>query len=351
MKQKHIFVLLILTAVFTKLIAYNKTETLNPEKDLIVINPGPAKDSVKNSFTYKKGENLVLNGDFEQGNLYFYSSLNYSSQEVMPGNYSVTKNSLKHNLAFASVPDHTSGSGNFLLIDASPQEDSKNWCSKIKIDPNSEYVFSFFASNINLHFTKPANLILSINGKQIGDEINLPDDSHEWIEYKWQWFSENINDSIDVGIKDVDAVADGNDFGIDDIRFYKITKEIPIPKENCLSTGDTLPYTVHFPFNESSITQFSKAKLEQLLIMLHKCPKMKIKIIGHTDIFGTDTYNNNLSARRAKSIFDFLESNGISENRMSMEAMGESQILFQSKSIKDNVKNRRVHFVVSGYRQ
>jgi outer membrane protein OmpA-like peptidoglycan-associated protein len=78
---------------------------------------------------------------------------------------------------------------------------------------------------------------------------------------------------------------------------------------------------------------------------------MNIKIIGHTDEFGTDTYNNTLSERRAKSIFDFLESNGISGNRMSMEAMGESQILFQSRSIKDNVKNRRVRFVVGGYAQ
>jgi OmpA-OmpF porin, OOP family len=81
--------------------------------------------------------------------------------------------------------------------------------------------------------------------------------------------------------------------------------------------------------------------------MLNRCPKMKIKILGHTDMFGTDSYNNNLSERRAKAIFDYLQSKGIVPDRMSLEAKGESQILYHGNSMKDNVKNRRVRFVVS----
>jgi outer membrane protein OmpA-like peptidoglycan-associated protein len=294
-----------------------------------------------------KKKNLIRNGDFEEGNKYFSSGLAFTREAVNPGNYSVTKNASKHNLFFASLPDHTTGSGNYLLSDGSPEENKNNWCSKVFVDPQSEYVFSFYAANIHKLFTNPAYIKVTINGQQIGSTINLSDNSHEWTKYTWQWFSGKNNDSIRICIEDEEAIAEGFDYGIDDIVFYKVTKEVP--KENCFAMGDTLPETVHFPFDESTITEFSKEKLNHLLTLLHKCPKLKIKILGHTDMYGKDDYNNNLSAQRAKAVFEFLRDKGIRADRMSMEYFGESVLLYKGKSIKDNVKNRRVRFVVGGY--
>jgi hypothetical protein len=151
--NNNINILVILILLFTTLSATNHINSLN-------------NISETNSSSFEKGKNLILNGDFEEGCRYFFSSLNYSTQEVMPGNYTVTKNASKHNLAFASIPDHTSGSGNYLIIDASPDENSKSWCSKIKIEPQSEYLFSLFACNINTHYSKPANIALMINGNR-----------------------------------------------------------------------------------------------------------------------------------------------------------------------------------------
>jgi outer membrane protein OmpA-like peptidoglycan-associated protein len=351
MNQKKFFVVLFFIIFFSRLNANNNINSIvfNNEIDSAYIKSTILKDSIKNQPSDDKEKNLIVNGNFEDGNKYFYSGLEFSSQAVVPGNYTVTNNASSHNSAFYPIKDHTSGSGNYLIIDASTEENIKNWCSKVKVDPKSEYQFSLYASNLNVDFRYPATIKLMVNGEEAGHSVTLPDSHHEWTKYTWRWFSGNTKDTVDFCIEDSETTSNGNDYGIDDIVLTKISQEVVIPKEICPPVGDTLVPAIHFPFNESTITDYSKEKIKSLLDLLTKCPKMKITIAGHTDPYGTNAYNDKLSGDRAKAILDYLRSNGIEAQRMSTIAYGERKKVYHGTSIKDNVKNRRVRFIVSGY--
>jgi OOP family OmpA-OmpF porin len=45
-------------------------------------------------------------------------------------------------------------------------------------------------------------------------------------------------------------------------------------------------------------------------------------IEGHTDSVGTDAYNQSLSDRRAKAVFDYLSSRGVDPARCEVDGQG-----------------------------
>ena len=56
-------------------------------------------------------------------------------------------------------------------------------------------------------------------------------------------------------------------------------------------------------------------------------PTLKIELSSHTDSRGSDSYNMNLSHKRAESAVDYLVSRGIARDRMEAKGSGESQLL------------------------
>ena len=61
---------------------------------------------------------LVANGDFSQGNTGFTTVYSYSSYAA-PGSYGIRTNSANNNSAsWSACSDHTTGSGNFMWVDA-----------------------------------------------------------------------------------------------------------------------------------------------------------------------------------------------------------------------------------------
>ena len=67
------------------------------------------------------------------------------------------------------------------------------------------------------------------------------------------------------------------------------------------------------------------------------------KIIGHTDKRGPDDYNMDLSLRRAKNVMRVIENkNSSMRSRLCAEGKGESELLYQGDSERDNSGNRRV---------
>jgi outer membrane protein OmpA-like peptidoglycan-associated protein len=75
-------------------------------------------------------------------------------------------------------------------------------------------------------------------------------------------------------------------------------------------------------------------------------PQLKIKIIGHTDYAGDSTSNYVLSKKRADVIADYFKANGISQQRIFVEALGGSRPLIVHDEILNRMDNRRVEFVI-----
>ena len=58
--------------------------------------------------------------------------------------------------------------------------------------------------------------------------------------------------------------------------------------------------------------------LTQILVasILGKYPQLKVEVAGHTDSIGTEQYNQGLSERRAKAVYDYLTAHGIDAGRL-----------------------------------
>jgi len=86
--------------------------------------------------------------------------------------------------------------------------------------------------------------------------------------------------------------------------------------------------------------------LKILFSFLNKNPSVKILIEGHTDNVGDTQYNFLLSKNRAKEVYLYLKSMGISEHRLSFKGYGESQPIDTNNTELGRSKNRRTSFII-----
>lgn len=87
--------------------------------------------------------------------------------------------------------------------------------------------------------------------------------------------------------------------------------------------GDTL--ALYFEFDEDDVNPRTRRQLEIVALILRTDPNKKITLSGHTDALGTEDYNNQLSARRAAVVRDFLAKAGVAEEQIITLAKGASQ--------------------------
>ena len=65
--------------------------------------------------------------------------------------------------------------------------------------------------------------------------------------------------------------------------------------------------------------------------ILKRYPELRVEVAGHTDLCGTDAYNQSLSERRAKAVYDYLTGNGVDGGRLAGPVgYGESRPLEQT---------------------
>ncbi|MDY0041106.1 MAG: OmpA family protein [Desulforhabdus sp.] len=81
---------------------------------------------------------------------------------------------------------------------------------------------------------------------------------------------------------------------------------------------------IHFDFDKSNIKSEWVPVLEEAVAILKDNPQINIVIEGHTDAIGTDAYNQGLSERRARSVYNFFRQSGIASGRMQTVGYGES---------------------------
>ncbi len=91
----------------------------------------------------------------------------------------------------------------------------------------------------------------------------------------------------------------------------------------------------------------SRIELGKLISFLEKNPKIKFEISGHTDSIGTKQYNQVLSEKRARSVFDYLLVKGVAINRMSSKGYGDSMPVSKNNTEEGRSKNRRTEFTVT----
>lgn len=81
---------------------------------------------------------------------------------------------------------------------------------------------------------------------------------------------------------------------------------------------------VAFLFDSSDLTGESTEVLREARDIIRQHPKTLISIDGHTDAKGSERYNEDLSYRRARSVYRYFIENGIEPERLSIRGFGES---------------------------
>ncbi len=73
---------------------------------------------------------------------------------------------------------------------------------------------------------------------------------------------------------------------------------------------------VNFDFDKATLRPDAVSILNEAIEILKRYPDLKVEVAGHTDSIGSDAYNQGLSERRAKTVYDYLTSNGVDAARL-----------------------------------
>jgi outer membrane protein OmpA-like peptidoglycan-associated protein len=106
---------------------------------------------------------------------------------------------------------------------------------------------------------------------------------------------------------------------------------------------------IYFEYNKSNITAEGAYELDKLVMVMNEHPKMIILAKSHTDSRGNDTYNLNLSDRRAKATMQYVISKGIDPTRIDGKGFGETELKINCGDIcteEDHAQNRRSEFLI-----
>lgn len=129
--------------------------------------------------------------------------------------------------------------------------------------------------------------------------------------------------------------------------------ELPIvaeldPIDVIVTETEVILNDIFFEYNKSNITKEGAFELDKLVQVMKNNANMVIMVKSHTDNRGTDSFNMNLSDRRAKSTVQYIVSKGIAKDRISGKGYGESEPKVQCEKCTDeeHAKNRRSEFMI-----
>lgn len=101
---------------------------------------------------------------------------------------------------------------------------------------------------------------------------------------------------------------------------------------------------INFKSGSADITLDSRVALMGVLDQIEAFPETEFLIIGHTDSRGAKKKNQDLSARRAKSVKAWLVERGIQDTRLKTDGKGESTPIASNKTADGRKENRRIEF-------
>lgn len=106
--------------------------------------------------------------------------------------------------------------------------------------------------------------------------------------------------------------------------------------------------TVTFAFNSSVVSPQAQAVLRQQASWIKQFPEVRFKVFGHTDLVGSNGYNQRLGLRRAQNVVSYLVSQGIDRGRLeAVVSLGETQPVVATQN--PEMRNRRTITEVSGF--
>ena len=109
-----------------------------------------------------------------------------------------------------------------------------------------------------------------------------------------------------------------------------------------ITLGDVL-----FNTNKAQLKSGGMHNVQKLAAFLNQYPQHKVLVEGHTDSTGSDSYNQELSDRRANAVRMALINMGISSDRVTTHGYGEAFPVGGNDTAAGRQSNRRVEIIIS----
>ena len=127
-----------------------------------------------------------------------------------------------------------------------------------------------------------------------------------------------------------------------------VEKLAPPPETRTRSLRNLAPQprsidlVIQFDFDSAKLQEASKPLLNNLVdaMKTDRLMSIKFRVEGHTDAKGGESYNLQLSNRRAESVLNYMAEKGLSKDRLTAEGKGFSDLLYPDKP--QAMENRRV---------
>ncbi len=100
-------------------------------------------------------------------------------------------------------------------------------------------------------------------------------------------------------------------------------------------------YVVFFAFDRSEISPVAASVLDRAVADYKRLGMTRVRIEGFTDRSGTDSYNQALSDRRAKSVTAYMAGKGVPANSIASQGFGETRPRVATADGERNAENRR----------
>jgi gliding motility-associated-like protein len=163
------------------------------------------------------GNNLIYNGSFNLGATGFYTQYNLVAAAPAPGGAQGIAGVVAMANAFfapyAACPDQD-GNSAMLVVDAATTN-AIVWQQAVPVEPNTDYILSYWATAVVTD--NPAQLATGINNTVL-NTTTLTSNVCAWQEITFIWNSGASTVAL-IDITDLNLLANGNDFAIDNISF------------------------------------------------------------------------------------------------------------------------------------
>jgi outer membrane protein OmpA-like peptidoglycan-associated protein len=149
----------------------------------------------------------------------------------------------------------------------------------------------------------------------------------------------------------VGAIAGGGVGYYMDVQEAKLREKLQGTGVSVTRVGDeiilNMPGNVTFDTNSADIRSNFYGVLDSVTLVLKEYEKTVVQVSGHTDDRGSDSYNQQLSERRAGSVAQYFRSRGLDGMRLMTVGYGESRPVANNSTESGREQNRRVELTLA----
>lgn len=173
--------------------------------------------------------------------------------------------------------------------------------------------------------------------------VNFTDGGKKFVSTLWSAGGAKEYDILRTGEKRSDKIGNCNHLPTLDDASADAGKERLL--KDLKATGRSVLYGINFDFNSDRIREESKPTLDKVTAILRESSDWRVLIEGHTDNIGGESYNRDLSEKRAAAVRNYLVNAGIEASRLGSTGMGFSKPIATNDTEAGRAQNRRVELM------